>query len=374
MNVAFVSNVVYPFVTGGAQKRIYEIGTRLVERGHSVTVYGRHFWDGPAEMDYDGLQLRAVADGREIYTDDRRSITEAVEFATRLYRPLRRHVDEHDVVVASVFPYFPVLTAAAVTRGSDVPLVTTWHECWQEYWWDYLGMLAPGGIAIERVVAKLPQHPIAVSSATANQLSKIGPQRSDIAVVSNGVDVEHIRSVPAIETDTEVVFVGRLIEAKRVDRLLDALAKLDRVPTTTIIGEGAHRDTLESRAHELGIKSRVEFLGELDDHDDVLGYLKAADVFATASTREGFGITLVEAMAADCTVVATDHPRSAAKEVLDGGGFLAGPTSASLATQLERALAGERPPVEPIQRAQQFDWEAVTDDALAAYRDAIANQ
>lgn len=36
MNVAFVSNVVYPFVTGGAQKRVHEIGTRLVEQGHKA--------------------------------------------------------------------------------------------------------------------------------------------------------------------------------------------------------------------------------------------------------------------------------------------------------------------------------------------------
>jgi len=46
MDIAFVSNVVYPFVTGGAEKRIHEIGTRLADQGHEVTVYGRHFWDG----------------------------------------------------------------------------------------------------------------------------------------------------------------------------------------------------------------------------------------------------------------------------------------------------------------------------------------
>lgn len=37
MCVAFVSNVVYPWATGGAEKRIHEIGTRLVDKDHSVT-------------------------------------------------------------------------------------------------------------------------------------------------------------------------------------------------------------------------------------------------------------------------------------------------------------------------------------------------
>ena len=70
MRVAFVSNVVYPFVTGGAQKRIHEIGRRLVDRGHDVTVYGRHFWDGPEEIIHEGMTLRAVAPAADLYTDD----------------------------------------------------------------------------------------------------------------------------------------------------------------------------------------------------------------------------------------------------------------------------------------------------------------
>ena len=41
MRIVFVSNVVHPFVTGGAQKRIHEIGTKLAADGHEITVYGR---------------------------------------------------------------------------------------------------------------------------------------------------------------------------------------------------------------------------------------------------------------------------------------------------------------------------------------------
>jgi glycosyltransferase involved in cell wall biosynthesis len=61
----------------------------------------------------------------------------------------------------------------------------------------------------------------------------------------------------------------------------------------------------------------VEFLGFLNDYEDVLGHMRAADIFASPSIREGFGVTFVEAMAADCTVIAADHPDSAADEVID---------------------------------------------------------
>jgi glycosyltransferase involved in cell wall biosynthesis len=373
MNIAYVSNVVYPFVTGGAEKRIYEVGTRLADRGHSVTVYGRHFWDGPTETTYDGLQLRAVADSRDIYTGDRRSITEAIEFATKLARPLRRHVDQHDLVVTSVFPYFPVLTAAAVTWRTKVPLVTTWHEVWREYWWEYLGPLAPGGIAVERAAAAVPQHPVAVSATTADRLAAIGPARDRISVVHNGVDVSRIRAMAPAQRAYDVVFVGRLVDAKRVDRLLRAVAQLDGV-SLGIVGDGPERDRLESLSASLGIVDRVDFLGFLDEYEAVLELLRATPVFATASTREGFGITLVEALAAGCTVVATAHPNTAAEEIVGEAGFLAEPTVEGLTETLHRALDGEEPTTDPVERARQFDWGQIAKDTERVYADVLRQQ
>ena len=118
----------------------------------------------------------------------------------RLAPVLRRRIDEHDLVVASVFPYFPVLSSKIASFGTDTPIVTTWHEVWRDYWDDYLGILAPGGKIIEHLTARVPQHPIAVSGITADRLAEIGPSRNEIEVVHNGIDVEQIRSAPLPET------------------------------------------------------------------------------------------------------------------------------------------------------------------------------
>lgn len=371
MNVAFVSNVVYPFVTGGAEKRIHEIGRRLVERGHEVTVYGRHFWDGPPETSHEGMTLRAAGPATELYAQDRRSITEAVGFGARLARPLYRHVDEHDVVVASVFPYFPVFTASAMARTADIPLVTTWHECWREYWREYLGPLGCGGMAVERGVARLSQYPVAVSGTTADRLAAIGPARDAIDVVHNGIDVERVRSTAPAAEGYDVLFAGRLIPEKNLARLLRGFALLDREATLGVAGDGPERDRLRETVNELGVSDRVDFLGHLDAYDDVLAQMRAARVFASPSTREGFGITLVEAMAAGCTVVAADHPRSAASEVIGDAGFAVEPTPKAIKDVIERALDGARPVGDPVSRAERFDWDVVTEDAEAAYRAAI---
>ncbi|TKX86041.1 glycosyltransferase family 1 protein [Halorubrum sp. SS5] len=375
MNLSYVTNVVYPYVTGGAEKRIYEIGKRLVERGHDVTLYSRHFWDGPEEITHEGMTLRAVAPEAELYAEERRSITEALDFAARALRPLRKRLsnDEHDVVVASVFPYFPVLSTKLASLRTDTPVVTTWHEVWGDYWEEYLGLLAPFGKITERVTARTPQHPTAISAITADRLATIGPDRDDIEIVPNGINVEQIRTAPRPDRGYDVCFAGRLIEHKNVDVLLEAFDRVaaDRDATLGVIGDGPERDRLEAQRKELTHSDRVEFLGFLDDYDEVLGHMRAADVFASPSAREGFGITFLEAMAADCTVIAADHPESAADEVIADAGFCVEPTVNALAERLTAALDGARPPTSPTERARSYDWDAIADQAETTYQRAI---
>ena len=375
MNIAYVSNVVYPFVKGGAEKRIYEIGRRLAEAGHEVTIYGRHFWDGPAEMQYEGMTLRGVAPAVELYEGDRRSITEAIDFAVRMLGPVRREIADrdHDVVVASVFPYFPVFASKVATLRREVPLVTTWHEVWGAYWDEYLGRLAPFGKTVETLTARTPQHPVAVSEVTADDLAAVGSNRDEIEVVPNGIDVEQIRAAPRPESGYDVLFAGRLIEHKNVEVLLDAFDRVarDRDVTLGIIGDGPEADRLRQHARTLDHHDGVEFLGFLDEYDDVLGQMRAADVFASPSTREGFGITYAEAMAADCTVIAADHHNSAADEVIGERGYLTAVTEDAVAETLSRALNGKSPEAEPVERARQYDWDNVATQAEQVYRTAV---
>jgi glycosyltransferase involved in cell wall biosynthesis len=375
MRICFVSNVVYPYITGGAEKRIHEIGRRLANEGHDVTVYSRHFWDGPKEITNEGMTLRAVAPEADLYEDDRRSITEAIDFAARALPSLRRRLrrNEHDVVVASVFPYFPVLSTKLASLGTTTPLVTTWHEVWGDYWAEYLGYLGPFGKLTEKLTARTPQHPTAISAITADRLADIGPDRDRIEIVPNGIDIEQVHTAPRPDNGYDTLFAGRLIEHKNVDILLEAFDTLAETHDGTlgIIGDGPEKDRLERKRDRLSHADRVEFLGFLEEYDDVLGHMRAADIFCSPSTREGFGLTYVEAMAADCTVIGADHPESAADEVIGDAGFLTDPTVSSLTDTLRQSLSGTRPTVDPRERAQAYDWDSIAEQAERAFQRAI---
>jgi glycosyltransferase involved in cell wall biosynthesis len=246
---------------------------------------------------------------------------------------------------------------------------------WGDYWEEYLGRLAPFGKVTERVTAGVPQQQIAVSSITADNLADIGPARETIEIVPNGIDVAQITTAPLPQERYDVLFAGRLIEHKNVDVLFDAFDDIaaEHDVTLGIIGDGPERDRLETKRNSLTHADRVDFLGFLDDYEDVLGHMRAADVFVSPSTREGFGLTFAEAMAADCTVIAADHPDSAADEVIGDAGFLIEPTVTSLTRKLDATLEGSRPPTSPVTHAKKYDWDRVAEQAEHVYQQAIDN-
>ncbi|MCU4718216.1 glycosyltransferase family 4 protein [Halapricum hydrolyticum] len=371
LDVAFVSNVAYPFVKGGAERRFYEIGRRLADRGHDVTLYTRRYWEGGDEYEQEGMTLRAVAPQRELYAGERRSIGEAVEFSLRLARPLL--TSEHDVIDVSAFPYFPVFPAAAAAVRSGAALVTTWHEVWNRYWLEYLGALGVGGIVVERLAARLSRRAVAVSRLTADRLGAIGVPGERITTVYNGIETDRIAAVEPDPDAPDVLFVGRLVESKRVDQLLSAFDRVaaDRDIRLGIVGDGPESDRLRAQASALDSRDRITFYGSIDDDTDVYSLMRGATAFVSPSTREGFGMALLEAMAADCQIVAVRHPDSAVEEVLDDAGLLVDSTVEGIADGLTAVFDGERPATAPQTAAQRFDWECIVDDVERIYRDAV---
>ena len=116
-------------------------------------------------------------------------------------------------------------------------------------------------------------------------------------------------AVPAVPKRWDVAFVGRFVEKKGVDDLLDALARLDR-PRALLIGDGPLLAELRARAAALGVDAT--FLGALDPAA-VSRHLAESKVLAAPSKTardgdsEGLPTTILEAAALGLPVVATRH-------------------------------------------------------------------
>ncbi len=328
---------------GGVEKRIHEVSVRLADRGHEVHVYGMRCWDGPATIERDGVTLHGVCPGEGLYIDGRRTVPQALRFGSSVLRPLL--ASGADVIDCQNFPYFSCFSAKAASVLRGAPLVVTWHEVWGDYWYDYLGRRGVFGKAVERLAAGLSDHAVAVSPSTARALAALGVP-GPVPVVPNGIDLARIAAVPPAAEEWDVIFTGRLIREKNVDLLLRALVGVrEEVPDlrALIVGDGPERAALEALARDLGLAGAVRFTGFLPRYDDVIAAMKASRVFVLPSTREGFGIAALEAMACGLPVVTVDHPGNAARDLVVPGvngycsGLSAGELGEGILVGLDRA-------------------------------------
>jgi len=90
---------------------------------------------------------------------------------------------------------------------------------------------------------------------------------------------------------------------------------------------GPEEVNLKKLVNKLNLRANVEFLGFIENHDDVIRQLKASDVFALPSIVEGFGMVVIEAMAAGIPYVASDIPPIREVTSKGIGGLLFEPTN-----------------------------------------------
>jgi colanic acid/amylovoran biosynthesis glycosyltransferase len=166
---------------------------------------------------------------------------------------------------------------------------------------------------------------------------------ADLHKVVMGVDASTFRRRTPLPGGRELLAVGRLVEKKGFDVLLDAVVQLPDV-RARIVGDGPLRAELQQRAARSGAGDRVEFAGSLAPAD-VRGALAAADVLAMPCVvardgdRDSMPVVVKEAMAMELLVVASDEV-GLPECVLAPWGVLCPPGDAdALAAALAQALA-----------------------------------
>jgi glycosyltransferase involved in cell wall biosynthesis len=224
-----------------------------------------------------------------------------------------------DIVLAYLFGNHVLISWAAFfarvrTTYTHVATDPVWYE---DSWWKALlwAQLARPFSRGEIVVS------INLLDVLVNSLH-LPPRR--VSRIPNACEVDAVASRAAIARSrrsmggpSRIVMVANMIPPKDHPTLLEAVALLTRQGRrleVLLAGEGRRMGEHRETVRRLGIEDVVKFLGSRPDVPELLGI---SDLMVHATHSEGFGIVLIEAMAAGVPVIASDLPPC--REILDDG-------------------------------------------------------
>jgi glycosyltransferase involved in cell wall biosynthesis len=334
VNIAVVGAMTFPNRQGGMSRHIEEIYARLAARGHRVTVYAAA---APEGTEYRGMRVRVVPSSRRPSWDRLTYSASASWIAS---------FGHHDAVHYHSFASSGFCFLPRVTR---TPVVVTIHrQEWKDAKW---GRVARTFLQwSEWLAVRVASALVAVSDPLADDVAQRHRSIAPIHVVSNGVDVPEtandttVRAL-GLEPHHYLLAVGRVVPEKGVADVLDAFEALGGAAaaslTLAVVGGARHEDdefvrACEARAAASG--GRVRMLG-IQPRAVVDELLLQAYAFVTASYHEGQPLTVLEALAAGCCVVASDIPAHHA--LLDGIGVLFPAGDVPALTRELEALAAE---------------------------------
>jgi glycosyltransferase involved in cell wall biosynthesis len=339
--VALVSSAIFPYHLGGLESRYHEL-TKVLAGTTSIHIYTMQWWEGSRTLVDGDITLHAISKLHDMYVDGHRSTRQALLFAAGCVALFR---ERFDVLLVDQIPYVHILVLRVVATVKRKRLVVTWHEVWgKDYWREYLGRTGIFAWLVESIAMRLPDHILAASPETAQRLQSAIGAKASISVAEHGADLDAIRRTVPDSSDTDLVVVGRLIDHKRVDMLLEAMALLHAqgVPVSCrVIGDGPQRAALHRLADDLGLAEAVDFRHDVREQKDVYALVKAAKIAVFPSEREGFGAAVLEALACGIPVVTTSSPDNLSQFLARRAslGHVCAPTSAALAEMLQDLLS-----------------------------------
>ena len=176
-------------------------------------------------------------------------------------------------------------------------------------------------IILTKIFNSLRVKLVPCSNAVLNSYLKIDKKIKFCNVIPNCIDVKNFQKEVKIKKNRKlnkfktIIMVARLDNIKDQETLIKAYSKVDKKCKLVLVGDGKKKAKLEQMALNLDLDPKEIFIGSRNDIPNILA---SADIFALSTTEaEGFGIVIIEAMAAGLPIIASDV--SACREILDNG-------------------------------------------------------
>lgn len=275
----------YSLMSGGAEKLVRSMHVSMRDRGIASRIFGLQAHEDAQLASAESLGLKSPYSLKAI-------------LGIRNY--VEKNVRAGDVVHAHLFPANLYVSLLKQLGSISVPVVTTEHSTFNSRRNTLIGRV------IDPVLYRGFDRIFTISDGVKRALINWQPATARrVSTVQNGIrflfsDVYH-RSEKGMPV---ILSVGGLRRPKNYETMLRAMALLNEYEFEYwIAGDGSERSALEKLSVELGIRSKVRFLGHVAD---IKPLLEQADIFLMASRWEGFGLAVVEAMNASLAVVVSN--------------------------------------------------------------------
>ncbi len=366
LRIAFIGLRGVPASEGGIERHVEELGARLADRGHQVTVYCRTNYVQERPATYRGMSLRYVpaigtkhmdfiahsAASSVLVLSKRPDIVHYHALGSGLVAPLPRYLSRSKIVLT--------------VHGLDYA---------RQKWTGIAKVALKAG---ERLSARVPHATITVSQALADHYAtKLGRQAD---YIPNGMPIADIRprgdaaARLGIGDRPYFLFVGRLVPEKAPDLVIEAFSRVHGDVRLVLAGSSGFTDAYAASLRQAAAADpRVIMPGGVYGAELSELFSNAA-AFVNASSLEGLPITLLEAVAHRAPVIVSDIAPHVEVVREDGAGHhitpqgnveaLAAAMTLTLATQ-EQARAGAR--ILSQSAGSRYSWDAVTDATEALY-------
>lgn len=278
--------------SGGAERAIYEIGRRLVEKGHAVKWYSVKPPSLTKEDIIDGITIRRIQGNIPLHL--------SVPF-------LLRKCQIHDIVVDDLGHGVPWGSESFFRNG--VVFFRHLHSR------SLPGQVSlPVRVAVSGLEALYPliyrKWPfITESDSSVSDLLNLGIQRSRIRKILPGLNKDNFISAEK-EPDPAMVYFGGMRDYKRPWECLYVFSGIRKLYPRTrlyVVGGGPSLNRVRDVADNLGLRDSVTFFGRLS-YKDLMSLVSRSWVNIHSSVTEGFGLSILEAAACGVPTVAYSVP------------------------------------------------------------------
>ncbi len=358
-----------PAQSGGIEKHVGELATRLVKAGHEVYVYTRPNYTDKNLKTYQGVNLISLPSINSKHLD---AITHT--FLASIHAVFSR---KYEVVHYHGIGPSSLLFLVKILRPG-LPVTSTFH-C-QDYYHQKWGIFARMYLKFgEYMCCKFADKVIAVSHGLKDYAEK--KYRRKVDYIPNGVNIypsleaKEITEKWGLVSGEYILSVSRLVRHKGIHYLINAYNELKTDKKLVIVGEGAFTDDYTRKIKKLAQDNpNIIFTGK-QSGNTLMELYSNAYIFAQPSESEGLSLALLEAMSYGLPVLVSDIPENLEPSGEAGISFRSGDEK-DLKEKLNYALSHPSQIKNKGKKAQkrinsEYSLENITKNTLGLYRSML---